>query len=284
MSSLPSKLDERLKYLDFPPTVLYVLEITTLILFYDHGLTLDREIRLIWKAPWNLAKALFIFIRYYTPLSIIVDIGVEFQTSMAPAKSCKINATLYIGSLTLIHASAHLLLFLRVYAIWKREAKVLIIMCPLLVAIFVSYGALFVEILVQKNRDARTCFATHATPTMYACWAAAVLFDVTGFTLSLTQAMLHWRKRVIRTPLLQVFYRDGLGYFGVLTALRIFNFVGSANGNLTGFATSTFFVRSLTVIFTTRMFLNLRSVNSHEGWASATRIRAPRKPQQDDSP
>jgi hypothetical protein len=40
------------------------------ILLYDHLLSLDTEINLIWLAKTNSAKVLFLFIRYMVPCAI----------------------------------------------------------------------------------------------------------------------------------------------------------------------------------------------------------------------
>lgn len=43
------------------------------LLLYDQALTFSEEVRLVWKAPWNFAKALFLFVS--TRLRPIVHYG-----------------------------------------------------------------------------------------------------------------------------------------------------------------------------------------------------------------
>lgn len=38
------------------------------VLSYDHLLTLDEEVKLIWRAAWTIPKALFLLVRYTGPL------------------------------------------------------------------------------------------------------------------------------------------------------------------------------------------------------------------------
>ncbi|KAJ7899032.1 hypothetical protein B0H13DRAFT_2030969 [Mycena leptocephala] len=48
----------------------YVNAAAYVILLYDHLLSLDTEINLIWLAKTNSAKVLFLFIRYMVPCAI----------------------------------------------------------------------------------------------------------------------------------------------------------------------------------------------------------------------
>ncbi|KAF5361498.1 hypothetical protein D9758_006155 [Tetrapyrgos nigripes] len=42
------------------------------VIIYDHLLSLDQEVELIWKAPWRTPKALWLFLRYLVPCTLIV--------------------------------------------------------------------------------------------------------------------------------------------------------------------------------------------------------------------
>jgi len=43
------------------------------MLLYDHCLTFDDEIELIWKARWRIPKILFLFLRYMVPICLVVN-------------------------------------------------------------------------------------------------------------------------------------------------------------------------------------------------------------------
>ena len=42
------------------------------MLLWDHILTFDREVELIWQLPWNLSTILFLFLRYFVPIGLIM--------------------------------------------------------------------------------------------------------------------------------------------------------------------------------------------------------------------
>jgi len=268
-----------LQNLDNTTQSIYIITAAITILIYDHALTSEQEMRLVWRAPWNLAKTVFLFIRYYSPLSTLLILFIPLQGHLSDVESCKVLVGLISVSITLCHASADLLLLIRVYAIWMRSRKVLITMSTLWVASYVTIAVADATLLANVNEQLRvdhTCFADQVSPAMYFGWASSVIFDTVAFGLTITKAMEHWKVNQIHTPLLRVFYLDGTGYYFVLTFLRIFTFMGSATGNITLFTISTHLVRALTVLFTTRMFLNLRSIRTHEDWATATDVRPAR--------
>lgn len=43
-----------------------------------------------------------------------------------------------------------------------------------------------------------------------------VIFDTAAFALTFIKGVQHWKSGQLRTQLLQVFYRDGAGYYFVL--------------------------------------------------------------------
>ncbi|KAF7343876.1 hypothetical protein MSAN_01968900 [Mycena sanguinolenta] len=72
------------------------------IIVFDHVITLDEEVELIWKSSWSMGKVLFIINRYYTLTSVIVnnyallspsltdspDAYTERDSSVRPAPCC----------------------------------------------------------------------------------------------------------------------------------------------------------------------------------------------------
>ncbi|KAL0958456.1 hypothetical protein HGRIS_000598 [Hohenbuehelia grisea] len=46
---------------------------SSIIIIYDHFLTLSDEINLIWRASWSVGKVLFILNRYFALASLIVN-------------------------------------------------------------------------------------------------------------------------------------------------------------------------------------------------------------------
>jgi len=53
------------------------------IILFDHLVTLDGEVELIWKSPWSMGKALFILNRYYTLFSVILNNYAYFAAGLS---------------------------------------------------------------------------------------------------------------------------------------------------------------------------------------------------------
>ena len=66
------------------------------ILLYDHALTLDDEVRLVWVAETTLPKLLFLINRYLVPIALIfTTTGNEFllhSISISHISASKISA------------------------------------------------------------------------------------------------------------------------------------------------------------------------------------------------
>ncbi|EEB89744.1 hypothetical protein MPER_12126, partial [Moniliophthora perniciosa FA553] len=54
-----------------PPKTIPLRAAGVVILLYDHLLTFDDEVELIWKGEWRFPKLMFLFIRYI--VAIIPD-------------------------------------------------------------------------------------------------------------------------------------------------------------------------------------------------------------------
>jgi len=50
----------------------YVSAAGLVVLLYDHLLTFDQELQLIWRAKTTLPKLLFLFNRYTVPIAMII--------------------------------------------------------------------------------------------------------------------------------------------------------------------------------------------------------------------
>ncbi|KAL0573961.1 hypothetical protein V5O48_008002 [Marasmius crinis-equi] len=98
-----------------------LLTSTLPIQIYDYLLTLDEEIRFVWtKTPWNLAKILFLGVRYAVFIPTILVLYVNTSRSF-PLASCSVwtNAEVY-GTIGVV-VMAELVLGLRAWAFWGRN-------------------------------------------------------------------------------------------------------------------------------------------------------------------
>ncbi|KDQ51715.1 hypothetical protein JAAARDRAFT_503028 [Jaapia argillacea MUCL 33604] len=51
----------------------------TLIAVYDHIITFDQEVELIWRKRWSISKVLFLMVRYCGNGVIVAVLGIFFS-------------------------------------------------------------------------------------------------------------------------------------------------------------------------------------------------------------
>ncbi|THV06149.1 hypothetical protein K435DRAFT_789586 [Dendrothele bispora CBS 962.96] len=101
--TMPSTADSR--------TVSYLAGIQN-ELVYDYLISLDAEIRLIWKAPWKFGKLLYFLTRYLAFAGAIVTI------------LSKRSRFISFGTCKALSEGTSLILSLRVWAVWGNSRKV----------------------------------------------------------------------------------------------------------------------------------------------------------------
>ncbi|KDQ16820.1 hypothetical protein BOTBODRAFT_241473 [Botryobasidium botryosum FD-172 SS1] len=267
-------------FMDISPVAInYSFVASLVVLSYDHALTLNDEVRLVWSAPWNTAKLLFLWIRYCTPMCMIVLLVIESQKILSFQATCALDPMFFLTSLVATQCAADFLLLLRVHAIWGRTWKVLILMGTLWAAIYISFMVMFVEMIVHtlmSGPEPAFCYELLNSLDIFA-WVTyifSLLFDTTAFFMMVSRALMHRRARQIREPLLQTFYGYGIGYFACLTLLKAFVILGSAGHFFVVYKVAMHFVRCLSVTLTTRMYLSIRSIRTHQDWAAATNVKS----------
>ncbi|KDQ16819.1 hypothetical protein BOTBODRAFT_241471 [Botryobasidium botryosum FD-172 SS1] len=214
-----------------PMAINYSFTAALVILSYDHTLNLGDEIRLVWCAPWNTAKSLFLFVRYCTPLSMIILLYIESQKILSFQVTCTLDPMFFLMSLAAIQCAADFLLLLRVHAIWGRTWRVLILMGTLWVATYITFVILFVGLIVNTLNPNSPAFCYELPSSLQvltlATFILSLLFDTTAFLMMISRALMHRRTRQISEPLLQTFYGYGIGYFACLTLLKALVILGS---------------------------------------------------------
>jgi len=252
-----------------PMAINYSFVAALVVITYDHALTLDEEIRLVWSAPWNLAKSLFLFIRYCTPICMVVLLFIESQTILSFETTCGLDPMFFLTSLVATQCAADLLLLLRVHAIWGRTFTVLILMGTLWATTYVSFVVMFIEMIANTLMSGPApafCYYLSSSLDGFAwiTYISSLVFDTTAFVMMVVRALMHRRARQIREPLLQTFYGYGIGYFTCLALLKALVIIGSAGRLFIVFKVSMHFVRCISVTLTTRMYLSIRSIRTHQ--------------------
>ncbi|KDQ07524.1 hypothetical protein BOTBODRAFT_607580 [Botryobasidium botryosum FD-172 SS1] len=247
---------------------------------YDHGLSFSTEVELVWKAPWSSAKFLFLFVRYFTIISIVLTNWVLPYTD--PLASCRVVVPLATALQIPCHAAADLLLLLRVYALWNRKRSAFVLLVGTYVVGYVSVP-IFAGIGVAQMSDHRGGAAGHYLCYDHKSWAAvlvwplSITFDVVAFTMTLIKGIEQSRTLQFRSRLLHVLCRDGLLYFVAIVLVKSLNVFTWSLAPLAYFSLGTYFDWATVSLLTTRMFLNLRSAMHDTDWLGNPLPRPGRK-------
>ncbi|KAF5381416.1 hypothetical protein D9757_009081 [Collybiopsis confluens] len=234
-------------------------------LYYDHLLTLDAEIRLIWTRPKNTSRYLFFFNRYFAFVGNILAAISLYSTpfSMSVCRTFELCHSIF---LTLTQGLVTSLLALRVYALYGcNKIFLFVAMGGILLGIFASVTIA----IINKNSPSESTTSyeqgchvleshTEASHTAIA-WECIVVLDTLLFLATLWKAYQYrLRPDVARlgVSLFAVVVRDGSIYFLIMASLNLVNIIsyytpGRVQGNLASF------VSCLSVTLMSRMMLGL---------------------------
>lgn len=155
------------------------------LLVYETLLSFDRDVELIWSAPWNTIKILFLLSRYMP----FIDAGVVLYYILLDGSSHEKWLTVFKLSGTLFALGigvTELLLTIRTWAVWGKDKR-LTIALPILYVVcmagVLTSLRLFLPTVgfIPPPRDAGAqsagCFNTGASPVLFAAWVFLMSYD-----------------------------------------------------------------------------------------------------------
>ncbi|KAJ2914373.1 hypothetical protein MD484_g6039, partial [Candolleomyces efflorescens] len=200
--------------------------------------TLPLEVEMIWPSPWNFVKVLFLLNRYF-PIDVI---GSFLYLNVANPNTCMISNSFGGVASVLGVAMAEAVIFLRLYALSGQGAwmKIWLYLQFFLVQIAaLAMVGLFLASLEYADSpfpNLIPCFPVAGKPVFPtaffglimatetcrcsiipalhpACLTSAVFVFRVSVVLLVTLYITVNRHRRSRSPLVNIFYRDGLIYF-----------------------------------------------------------------------
>jgi len=248
------------------PLLVYFYFLGVAILYYDHLLTLGAEVVYIWSRPKTLSSYWF-FLNRYLAFSSSIPITVFYFISFN-AESCRKYAFFRQIVLVVQEFGVGILLALRVYALYDRSRRILIILCC--VAIIIS-GICGWSLTGQKSTPAPEdgglgCFISLSKASaihIASAWEALFVYDIFVFSATIFRTYhLRFRYRISASdiPITALILRDGAMYFAMMALVNLSNiitfYVGDPffKGCLSGFASS------VSVTMMSRLMLNLHEV------------------------
>ncbi|KDQ56064.1 hypothetical protein JAAARDRAFT_36859, partial [Jaapia argillacea MUCL 33604] len=192
----------------------------TFATIYDHLITLDQEVELIWKRPGISAKIFFLLTRYCGD-GVIVAILILLLTEATSDNSCHGRFLLQIWGTTIPTFVVQVIMQFRVYALYNRAKWVLaltftcfVVQMATSLAVFAKYQE--VHVIAIKLGIWTNCVVTNFPSNVVGTWIAMMVFEGILFFLALYKTLLHLLRLNhpwTRNGAVEVLVRDNILYF-----------------------------------------------------------------------
>jgi hypothetical protein len=259
---------------------IYLHLIAITILYYDHFITLEAEISLLWKRPNTLSSYLFFLNRYFSFFgNICVLVSIFVSTSCG---AWHIYQELFHALAQVIVA---VLLSLRIYALYDCNKRLLILLSVLILGGIGLAIATDLSASSTKLPSSIPIAGCHDTLDLKNAalvavgWEAIFIYDVFLFGMTLWKAyQARYRTAMQRfrgMSLLSVVIRDGTIYFGIMAMCNFVNV-------LTYYVTGNSFTRGsfspiascIAVTLMSRLMLRLHEIANQGLYIGHTRAMA----------
>ncbi|KAI0362680.1 hypothetical protein OH77DRAFT_1515869 [Trametes cingulata] len=177
----------------------------------DYIMMLPTEVQYVWNAKWNISKLLFLWIRLYGTVLLMVNAVVAMTGGHSSQSS--------------------LILQLRIYAIYNRNRRLAIVN-----AVFFFLENLSSAIVFNYNVAGGTILATPPgvigcygilSSSVFSIWLPALAFELWLVFLAMWKAYQRHREQIVvngrRLDLLSVLIRDNVIYFVVIALGLLIN-------------------------------------------------------------
>lgn len=229
-------------------------------LVYDHLLTLDQEINLIWRGRPGFVSTIFLLNRYIVPCILIVDVYEQSGVTASSKLFCQIWTVLQ-GYLTLASfMSIHAIVAIRVFALHNGRPWVRRFLWTsgtvyfLSSAAVITLGSIAVVSTLQPYHGA--CVGTMPW-YLWISWLPTVIFESILFILTLL-ALLSQEDCRSFSKLTRILYLDGMIYFMAVTVCSTFCLLVWAFAPITLNGLARYFALAIVNLVSSRMVLNLK--------------------------
>jgi len=155
---------------------------SSVIIYYDHLITLDREMDLIWKKKWSLSKVIFLLNRYYILAAAVFGL----YSLLSPALNDTFCARFYqwqgyTGLIGFMLAQA--LLQMQIYALYSMNKKILAFMLTFYLSLsavsaWILQGELALSAAIAISLPGgEFCIVSNISPKFYTFWLPVLLCD-----------------------------------------------------------------------------------------------------------
>ncbi|KDR69146.1 hypothetical protein GALMADRAFT_282816 [Galerina marginata CBS 339.88] len=194
------------------------------IVLYDHLITLQEEVELIWKACWSLVTILFLMNRYYILAALFFDLYVTFSPNITnTVRGQYFHWEGWTGLVAAILAQG--ILQVRIYALYSLNKKILAVMliCYFACSAVSAWMWTDLEILIiiaVPIPGGKFCIPSRAA-NFYSFWIPVLSFEFMLFFLAVFRGIGEYRlagSSMFRggRSLVGILIRDSVFYFLVI--------------------------------------------------------------------
>ncbi|KAI0645033.1 hypothetical protein C8Q79DRAFT_1011145 [Trametes meyenii] len=281
---------------DYPRLIVenYCIVATSALLWFDFALTFPTERRRIWGRKFSGATVIYLCTRYVALVQRILQaavvltwyssdqVGLTFRnaaivlTLIPTIQTCGVLTHTDDVLTFLNYTSIATFTALRVYAVWGRDWRPLVVVLPLALVRPALLLYEYTQYIPVQAGPPFGCGYAYDLPNVDAWLSHRELqISITERAASIGSdtilIILTWYKtfgikRVsmktgVRTPLATLLLRDGTGYFLVLFTIQLISIITSRIGHhLTIWVVWPYFDQVFSVIFLSRFMLNLRGL------------------------
>ncbi|KAH9896783.1 hypothetical protein C8Q73DRAFT_789102 [Cubamyces lactineus] len=252
---------------------------STVIILFDHIITLDQEINLIWHSHWSLGKILFLLNRYYALCIVIFNNYALFNnnnltdshsTHRSPPFSCLswFRWQGWTGVITFV--IAELILQLRLYALYFRDRRILACMVSVCLGAAASSAYVMgsglshitsVAVTLPHTRST-VCVPSGLPGNFYAFWIPMLISESVLCGLALFRGFQSYRpgSNVFQSGrrIIEILVRDSLSYFVIIFATYLVNAILFLTRPDSEVEIPIGFAVALSVVMSNRLCLNVR--------------------------
>ncbi|KAG8731078.1 hypothetical protein FRC11_005209 [Ceratobasidium sp. 423] len=232
------------------------------VLVYDHFLTFSKEVRLVWSRPTNIVSILFLVNRYTTPLILAVDIYDKGGlTEHLDTQFCKIWLIIEGYMNFLLLAVIHLLMVIRVNALYGKPKKIAAILYSAYALYFVATFSILTPSMFQtlksvENQFLHVCWGK-IVGYFWLTWVPALALETLVFGFTVYKARSYSREQM-KVPVARTLYRDGIQYYVVVLLCTLFPLLVWAEAPGTLQAMPKYAAMAIVNVMGFRLVLNLR--------------------------
>ncbi|KAG1890244.1 hypothetical protein F4604DRAFT_654698 [Suillus subluteus] len=247
-----------------------------IIFCYDYLLTLDREVKFIWRRPMRSSNVLYIIVRFGGGALLFLS-AAAFMSEHTSRNVCLFFLNIQGWPSFCVLWAVQLILQLRVYALYRRSRKVLIAMAiGFTIEVTVMSICLGIGMAMTTNTNEpipgiRICAVMKAPPALAYVWLPDIVFGTFLFVLAASIGFKRGRFgfdifRMERKDLVDALVYGNVHYFFCILVANVVN-AGIWQGlGYNWFEAPEGFAAVIEIILGCRMVLDLKSaVSDSEG-------------------